>query len=49
MYSNEISLRVRYAETDQMGYVYYGNYAQYYEVGKPLFTQIIIHSLNLKM
>ena len=26
MYSNEISLRVRYAETDQMGYVYYGNY-----------------------
>ena len=34
MYSNEISLRVRYAETDQMGYVYYGNYAQYYEVGR---------------
>ena len=34
MYSNEINLRVRYAETDQMGYVYYGNYAQYYEVGR---------------
>tara|TARA_B100000965_G_scaffold401059_1_gene424126 strand:+ start:543 stop:947 length:405 start_codon:yes stop_codon:yes gene_type:complete len=34
MYSNEISLRVRYAETDRMGYVYYGNYAQYYEVGR---------------
>ena len=27
-------LRVRYAETDQMAYVYYGNYAQYYEVGR---------------
>ena len=30
----ETTLRVRYAETDQMGYVYYGNYAQYYEVGR---------------
>lgn len=27
-------LRVRYAETDQMGYVYYGNYAMYYEVAR---------------
>jgi acyl-CoA thioester hydrolase len=25
---------VRYAETDQMGIVYYGNYAQYFEVGR---------------
>ena len=25
---------MRYAETDQMGYVYYGNYAQYFEVGR---------------
>jgi len=25
---------VRYGETDQMGYMYYGNYAQYYEVGR---------------
>ena len=24
-------LRVRYSDTDQMGYVYYGNYARYYE------------------
>jgi acyl-CoA thioester hydrolase len=30
----ETMLRVRYAETDQMGFVYYGNYAQYYEVGR---------------
>jgi acyl-CoA thioester hydrolase len=28
------SLRVRYGETDQMGYCYYGNYAQYFEVGR---------------
>lgn len=27
-------LRVRYAETDQMGFVYYGNYPQYYEVAR---------------
>ncbi len=25
---------MRYGETDQMGYMYYGNYAQYYEVGR---------------
>ncbi|MFT5970786.1 MAG: acyl-CoA thioester hydrolase [Flavobacteriales bacterium] len=34
MYQHESKLRVRYAETDQMGYVYYGNYAQYYEIGR---------------
>ncbi|XHT53242.1 acyl-CoA thioesterase, partial [Ornithobacterium rhinotracheale] len=27
-------IRVRYGETDQMGYAYYGNYAQYFEVGR---------------
>ena len=27
-------LRVRYAETDQMGFVYYGNYYTYFEVGR---------------
>ncbi|MBM1107518.1 acyl-CoA thioesterase [Aurantibacter crassamenti] len=30
----EISFHVRYAETDQMKYVYYGNYAQYLEMGR---------------
>ncbi|WP_442266130.1 acyl-CoA thioesterase [Tenacibaculum sp. ZS6-P6] len=30
-YSN---IRVRYAETDQMGVVYHGNYAQYFEIGR---------------
>ncbi|WP_129714679.1 thioesterase family protein [Pedobacter sp. SYP-B3415] len=34
MYSHSTKIRVRYAETDQMGYMYYGNYAQYYEVGR---------------
>ncbi len=34
MYTYEHKLRVRYAETDQMGYVYYGNYAAYYEVAR---------------
>lgn len=34
MYDHEIKIRVRYGETDQMGYVYYGNYAMYYEVAR---------------
>ncbi len=34
MFSATTPIRVRYAETDQMRYVYYGNYPQYYEVGR---------------
>ncbi|WP_432708951.1 acyl-CoA thioesterase [Pedobacter sp.] len=34
MFVHETTIRVRYSETDQMGYVYNGNYAQYYEVGR---------------
>lgn len=34
MFKSEIQLRVRYAETDRMGYVYYGNYAQYFEIAR---------------
>lgn len=34
MYSTRVSLRVRYAETDQMDTVYYGHYATYYEVSR---------------
>ncbi len=34
MYSSETQVRVRYGETDQMGYAYYGNYTLYYEVGR---------------
>lgn len=29
-----ITLRPRYSETDQMGVVYYGNYATYFEIGR---------------
>jgi len=32
MLSYELELRPRYAETDQMGFVYYGRYAEYFEV-----------------
>lgn len=34
MYTHCSNVRVRYGETDQMGYVYYGNYPLYYEVGR---------------
>lgn len=34
MYEHSTTVRVRYAETDQMDIVYYGNYAQYFEVGR---------------
>lgn len=34
MYTAETKIRVRYGETDQMGYLYYGYYALYYEVGR---------------
>ncbi len=33
-YHHTCTVRVRYGETDQMGFVYYGIYAQYYEVGR---------------
>jgi acyl-CoA thioester hydrolase len=34
MYTSITKLRVRYSETDMMGYVYYGNYATYFEVAR---------------
>lgn len=34
MINTNYSLRVRYAETDPMKYVYYGNYATYFEVAR---------------
>jgi acyl-CoA thioester hydrolase len=34
MFQHQVQIRVRYAETDQMGVVYYGNYATYYEVAR---------------
>lgn len=34
MREHELKIRVRYSETDQMGVVYHGNYAQYFEMGR---------------
>lgn len=34
MFLSTTNIRVRYGETDQMGYLYYGFYAWYYEVGR---------------
>ena len=34
MYAHDTQVRVRYGETDQMGYLYYGRYADYFEVGR---------------
>jgi acyl-CoA thioester hydrolase len=34
VFITETLIRVRYAETDQMNVVYYGNYAQYFEVAR---------------
>jgi acyl-CoA thioester hydrolase len=34
MFVSEVKIRVRYGETDRMGYVYYGNYAEYFEVAR---------------
>jgi len=34
MYQTEEKIRVRYSETDKMGYCYYGNYAAYFEVAR---------------
>lgn len=34
MFVTETQLRIHYALTDQMGIVYYGHYAQFYEIGR---------------
>ena len=34
MYNSKTKVRVRYSETDMMGYCYYGNYATYFEVAR---------------
>ena len=34
MFPHNIEIRIRYGETDQMGVVYHGNYAQYLEMGR---------------
>ncbi len=34
MFKYHTEIRVRYGDTDQMGYVYYGNYAYYFEIAR---------------
>ncbi len=34
MFTSETQIRIHYALTDQMGFVYYGHYAQFYEIGR---------------
>ncbi len=34
MIEDTTEIRIRYGETDRMGYVYYGNYPLFYEVGR---------------
>lgn len=34
MLTRKTYVRVRYGEVDQMGFLYYGNYALYYEIGR---------------
>jgi len=34
MFSSQTQIRVHYALTDQMGFVYHGHYAQFYEIGR---------------
>lgn len=34
IFHHTTTIRVRYADTDQMAYVYYGNYARYFEIGR---------------
>lgn len=35
----DVELRVRYAETDQMGYAYYANYLVWFEVGRTTYCR----------
>jgi acyl-CoA thioester hydrolase len=39
MLQHEIKRRVSYGETDKMGYLYYGHYAHYYEIGRVEFLR----------
>ena len=34
MVHHEVKYRVRYADTDKMGYIYYGHYPRLYEIGR---------------
>ncbi len=41
MQEHQISFRVRYGETDQMGVVYHGNYPEYMELGRVEWLRVL--------
>lgn len=41
MLQHDHQIRIRYADVDQMGYVYYGHYARYYEIGRAEFLRSV--------
>lgn len=49
MIQTSINFRVRYADTDKMGVVYYGNYATFYEMGRTeMFRELGLSYLALE-
>ncbi len=44
MFTTETKIRIHYALTDQMGVVYHGHYAQFYEIGRAEFLRELHYS-----
>jgi acyl-CoA thioester hydrolase len=44
MFSTETQIRIHYALTDQMGVVYHGHYAQFYEIGRAEWLRTLNYS-----
>ncbi|MEO6328127.1 MAG: thioesterase family protein [Ginsengibacter sp.] len=44
MFTSETTIRIHYALTDQMGIVYHGHYAQFYEIGRTEAIRILGYS-----
>ncbi len=44
MFSSETTIRIHYALTDQMGVVYHGHYAQFYEIGRAEWLRALDYS-----
>ena len=49
MFSTDTQIRVRYAETDQMGIVHHSNYAIFFEIGRTdFFAEHFVHYHQLE-
>jgi YbgC/YbaW family acyl-CoA thioester hydrolase len=42
------NVRVRYGETDQMGVVYHGNYASYFEIARTEWLRNLVRKVVIK-